>query len=110
MEDKFFAEIEKKMNIKTIKDFEKEVRKKIYDELEKLRKKNKNISTTMIESESQMFVRLLAENSLEVTNNKKLSRLIEIYLQFASIIGTVKILNEKVDEIKKFKEQPVDSE
>ena len=28
METKFFSEIEKKMNIKTIKDFEKEVRKK----------------------------------------------------------------------------------
>ena len=28
MEAKFFSEIEKKMDIKTIKDFEKEVRKK----------------------------------------------------------------------------------
>ena len=28
METKFFSEIEKKMDVKTIKDFEKEVRKK----------------------------------------------------------------------------------
>ena len=28
MEAKFFSEIEKKMDVKTIKDFEKEVRKK----------------------------------------------------------------------------------
>ena len=28
MEAKFFSEIEKNMNVKTIKDFEKEVRKK----------------------------------------------------------------------------------
>ena len=39
MEAKFFSEIEKKMDVKTIKDFEKEVRTKIYNELETLRKK-----------------------------------------------------------------------
>ena len=39
METKFFTEIEKKMDIKTIKDFEKEVRSKIYNEMETLRKK-----------------------------------------------------------------------
>ena len=32
MEAKFFSEIEKKMDIKTLKDFEKEVRTKINDE------------------------------------------------------------------------------
>ena len=42
MEAKFFSEIEKKMDIKTLKDFEKEVRTKINDEFESLRKKNKN--------------------------------------------------------------------
>ena len=39
MEAKFFSEIEKKMDVKKIKDFEKEVRTKIYNELESLRKK-----------------------------------------------------------------------
>ena len=34
MEAKFFSEIEKKMDVKTIKDFEKEVRTKIYNELD----------------------------------------------------------------------------
>ena len=29
MEDKFFKEIQKKMNVKTLKDFEKELRKKL---------------------------------------------------------------------------------
>ena len=42
MEANFFSEIEKKMDIKTLKDFEKEVRTKINDEFESLRKKNKN--------------------------------------------------------------------
>ena len=39
METKFFSEIEKKMNVKTLKDFEKEVRNKIISEFESLRKK-----------------------------------------------------------------------
>ena len=38
MEAKFFAEIEKKMNVKTLKDYEKEVRDKINNEFESLRK------------------------------------------------------------------------
>ena len=44
MEAKFFSEIEKKMDIKTLKDFEKEVRTKINDEFESLRKKNDGTS------------------------------------------------------------------
>ena len=44
MESKFFAEIEKSMNLKTIKDFEKEVRTKIITELESLRKKNDDLN------------------------------------------------------------------
>ena len=43
MEAKFFLEIEKKMNVKTLKDFEKEVRNKIINEFESLRKKKKMI-------------------------------------------------------------------
>ena len=39
MEAKFFSEIEKRMNLKTIKDFEKEIRIKINNEFETLRKK-----------------------------------------------------------------------
>ena len=38
MEAKFFSEIQKNMDVKTIKDFEKEVRTKIYNELETLRR------------------------------------------------------------------------
>ena len=41
MEAKFFSEIEKKINVKTIKDFEKEIRIKINNEFETLRKKMK---------------------------------------------------------------------
>ena len=42
MEAKFFTEIEKNMDIKALKDFEEEVRKKINDEFKSLRKKSAN--------------------------------------------------------------------
>ena len=42
MEDKFFKEIQKKMNVKTLKDFEKELRKKLEMSLE-LKEKQKPI-------------------------------------------------------------------
>ena len=44
MEAKFFSEIEKNMDVKTIKDFEKELRKKIINEFETLRKSNDYLS------------------------------------------------------------------
>ena len=44
MEAKFFTEIEKNMDINTLKEFEKEVRVKINDELEILRNKNSDLS------------------------------------------------------------------
>ena len=43
MEAKFFSEIEKKMDVKTLKDFEKDVRTQINNELEALRKKNDDL-------------------------------------------------------------------
>ena len=55
MEAKFFSEIEKNMDVKTIKDFEKEVRKKIYNELETLRKENDDLSRVLIAAESDMW-------------------------------------------------------
>ena len=43
MEAKFFSEIEKKMDVKILRDFKKEVRTKIIYELEGLRKTNDNV-------------------------------------------------------------------
>ena len=51
MEAKFVAEIEKKMNVKALKDFEKEVRNKINHEFESLRKKNDELSRVLIVGE-----------------------------------------------------------
>ena len=54
MEAKFFSEIEKKMDVKTLKDFEKEVRTKI-NEFDSLRKKNENLSRILMADECEMW-------------------------------------------------------
>ena len=114
MEPKFFSEIEKNMNVKTIKDFEKEVRKKIYNELETLRKENDNLSRVLIAAESDMWKRIRNEEyswlQIESDKKKKLYRLIDIYSNFIDIVDSVKDLNTKVEKVKRLKNTPADSE
>ena len=114
MEAKFFSEIEKKMDVKTIKDFEKEVRKKIYNELETLRKENDNLSRILIAGESDIWKKIRNEEyswlQLNSDKKKKLYRLIDIYFNFVDIIDTVRDLKTKVDKVKLLKNSPVDSE
>ena len=114
MEAKFFSEIEKKMDIKTIKDFEKEVRKKIYNELETLRKENGDLSRVLIAAESDMWKKIRNEEYswLQINNDKKkkLYRLIDIYSNFIDLVDSVKDLNTKVDRVKQLKDTPVESE
>ena len=114
MEAKFFYEIEKKMDIKTIKDFEKEVRKKIYNELETLRKENDDFSRLLIAGEINMWKKIRNEEyswlQLNSDKKKKLYRLIDIYSNFIEIVDSVKELNTKVDRVKQLKDTPVDSE
>ena len=55
MEAKFFSEIEKNMDVKTLKEFEKEVRTKIIDELEILRNKNDDLSRVLMGGECEMW-------------------------------------------------------
>ena len=114
MEAKFFSEIEKKMDVKTIKDFEKEVRTKIYNEFEPIRDKNDDLCRILIAGESNMWKKIRnGEYSWLTINNdkkKKRFRLIDIYLEFDDIVDIVKNLNTKVKKIKKLKDTPVDSE
>ena len=114
METKFFSEIEKNMDVKTIKDFEKEVRTKIYNELELLRKKNDDLSRVLIASESEMWNKIRNEQYswLKLNNDKKkkLYRLIDIYSNFIDIVDSVKSLNTKVEKVKQLKDTPVNSE
>ena len=114
MEAKFFSEIEKKMDIKTIKDFEKEVRKKIYNELETIRKENDDFSRVLIAGEINMWKKIRNEEyswlQLNSDKKKKLYRLIDNYSNFIDLVDSVKDLNTKVEKVKKLKDTPVDSE
>ena len=110
MEAKFFSEIEKKINVKTIKDFEKEIRIKINNEFETLRKKNDDLSRILIADECNMWNKIKnGEYSwLQLNNdkNKKLYRLIEIYSNFNEIVDSVKNLNTKIDRVNLLKNAP----
>ena len=114
MEAKFFSEIEKKMDVKTIKDFEKEVRTKIYNELESLRKKNENLSRVLMVGESMIWEKIRNEEyswlQLNSDKKKKLYRLIDIYLNFIDIVDIVKDLNTKVEKVKSLKNAHDDDE
>ena len=55
MEAKFFAEIQKNMDINTLKEFEKKVKTKINDELEILRNKNSDLSRILMFGECEMW-------------------------------------------------------
>ena len=110
MEAKFFSEIEKKINVKTIKDFEKEIRIKINNEFETLRKKNEDLSRILIADECNMWNKIKngAYSWLQLNNdkNKKLYRLIESYSNFNEIVDSVKNLNTKIDRVKLLKNAP----
>ena len=114
MEAKFFSEIEKNMDVKTIKDFEKEVRTKINNELESLRKKNEDLSRVLMAGECEMWKKIRNEEyswlQLNSDKKKKLYRLIDIYSEFVDIVDSVKDLNKKVERVKKLKDTPVNSE
>ena len=114
MEAKFFSEIEKNLDVKTLKDFEKEVRTKINDEFETLRNKNADLSRVLMAGECDMWEKIRRGDyswlKIKSDKKKKLFRLIDIYLKFDSIVDSVKELEEKVEKIKKLKDAPVDSE
>lgn len=114
METKFFAEIEKSMDLKTIKDFEKEIRTKINTELESMRKKNLDLNRVLLTKEVEYLSNIKHGKYtwlvLHEEKKKKLFRLIEIYSQFSNIIDSVIDLNKKVEDVKKLKDSPVDGE
>ena len=114
MEAKFFSEIEKSMDIKTLKDFEKGVRTKINNEFETLRKKNDDLSRVLIAGECEMWGKIRDEDyswlKIKSDKKKKLYRLIDIYSKFDNIVDSVKDLNTKVEEVKQLKVAPDDTD
>ena len=114
MEAKFFSEIEKKMDVKTLKDFEKDVRTQINNEFESLRKKNDNLSRVLMAGECEMWEKIRNEEyswlQIKSDKKKKLYRLIDIYSKFDDIVDSVKDLNTKVDRVKQLKDTPEDTD
>ena len=114
MEAKFFSEIEKNMDVETIKDFEKEIRTKINDEFETLRNKNADLSRVLMAGECEMWEKIRKGEyswlKIKSDKKKKLFKLIDIYTKFDSIVDTVKELERKVEKVKKLKDSPVDSD
>ena len=114
MEAKFFSEIEKKMDVKTLKDFEKDVRTQINNEFESLRKKNDNLSRVLMAGECEMWGKIRDEDyswlKIKSDKKKKLYRLIDIYSKFDNIVDSVKDLNTKVEEVKQLKDAPDDTD
>ena len=114
MEAKFFSEIEKNMDVETLKEFEKEVRTKIIDEFETLRNKNADLSRVLMAGECEMWEKIRRGDyswlKIKSVKKKKLFKLIDIYTKFDSIVDTVKELERKVEKVKKLKDSPVDSD
>ena len=114
MEAKFFSKIEKNMDVETLKDFEKEVRTKINDELETLRNKNADLSRVLMAGECEMWEKIRRGDyswlKIKSDKKKKLFRLIDIYTKFDSIVDTVKELEKRVENVKKLKNAPVDKD
>ena len=110
MEAKFFSQIEKKMDVKTIKDLEKEVRTKINNEFDSLRKRNDDLSRVLMAGECEMWKKIRNEEyswlKINSDKKKKLYRLIDIYSKFVDIVESVKDLNTKVERIKLLKNAP----
>ena len=114
MEAKFFSEIEKMIDVKTIKDFEKEVRTKIYNDLEPIRETNDDLSRVLMAGECEMWKKIRNEEyswlKIKSGKKKKLYRLIDIYSKFVNLVDSAKDLNTKVESFKQLKDTPVDSD
>ena len=92
------------MDVKTLKDFEKEVRTKINNEFESLRKKNDGLSRVLMTGECEMWGKIRDGDyswlKIKSDKKKKLFRLIDIYSKFDDIVDSVKDLNEEVERVK----------
>ena len=114
MDDKFFSEIEKKMDVKALRDFEKEVPTKINHEFESLRKTNKDLSKVLMFGECGLWGGIKDGKcswlKIKSDKKKKLFRLIDIYSRVSDLLEDVRDLNVKVDNLKKLKDAPIDEE
>lgn len=96
------------MNVKTLKDFEKEIRTKIKDELEIERKTNENLARVLLVAESQSWdsIRTGRYSWIEIDSDRKkrLFKLTGMYKEFFNLVESVEALNDKVEKNKQLKE------
>ena len=114
MEAKFFSEIEKKMHVKTLRYFEKEVRTKVNHEFESLRKTNKDLSKELMFGECELWNGIKDGKyswlKIKSDKKKKLFRLIDIYSKVSDLVEDVRDINKTVDDLKKLKDAPIDED
>ena len=86
------------MDVKTFKDYEKEVRNKIDHEFESLRKTNSELSRILTSGECEIWGKIRNGNyswlKIKSDKKKKLFKLIDIYLSFNDIFDDVKELRK----------------
>ena len=96
------------MNVKTLKDFDKELLTKINHELEIERKTNEDLARILRVGESQLWdnIRMGTYGWLQLTNERKetLFKLTKIYKEFYNLVETVEGLNKKIEKIKQLKD------
>ena len=102
------------MDVKKLKDFEKDVRTKINNEFETLRKKNDDLSRVLMAGECEMWGKIRDEDycwsKINSDKKKTLFRLINIYSKFNEIVDSVKDLSVKVESVKQLKDVPEDTD
>ena len=102
------------MDIKTLRDFEKEVRTKVNHEFESLRKTNKDLSKVLMFGECELWNSIKNGKyswlKIKSDKKKKLFRLVEIYSQVSNLVENVGDINKIVDDLKKLKDAPIDEE
>ena len=111
MEAKFFSEIEKNMDVKTLKDFEKEVRGKIIDEFETLRNKNDDLSRVLMAGECEMWEKIRRGDYSWLKIVIKRRNFLDLLIDIISINIIILIfLDLFIEKVKKLKDTPLDSE
>ena len=102
------------MDVKTLRDFEKEVRSKVNHEFESIRKTNKDLSKVLMFGECELWNGIKDGKyswlKIKSDKKKKLFRLIDIYSKVSDLVEDVRDINKRVDKLKKLKDAPMDEE
>ena len=104
------------INLRTIEDFEKEIRNNLFIELKNMRDNNQKLDMLLMSKEFDILFDTLfdikeekySSLNLQMENREKLSRLVEIYSLLCELMDSIIILNRKVESVKTLKNLPFD--